>query len=192
MEWQIRFRVKAACKEVIRGAVDDLVKETRNRINQVIAESPVDIVALLQQETSRIFDSEGIPRWPNLTKQTVEKRLRGRSKKRVFLGKILQRTGGLKKATLGGFYIVRPTSGSTNSFVRFDYEAHPLFKTHHFGEHIVGRTRIKAETGYDWEPWIATIPSRPMLPIGREGQRVGRRIYNEIIIPRLNKPLEGR
>jgi len=186
--WQIRFRVKAAAKEVINDAVKDLVAETRDRINRVVMESPEDILAVLQAETSRIFDNEGIPAWTPLAKNTIKKRTRGRSKRLIRVGKILQRTGSLKRAVLGGFRVIRKPN-STNSFVTFSEDVHPHFATHHFGLKVKGYSKFK--DGHR-EPWVAMIPSRPMLPIGREGQRVGRRIYDEIIIPRLNQPPRGR
>ena len=182
--WQIRFRVKAAAKEVINDAVKDLVAETRDRINRVVMESPEDILAVLQAETSRIFDNEGIPAWTPLAKNTIKKRTRGRSKRLIRVGKILQRTGSLKRAVLGGFRVMRKPN-SSNSFVTFSDDVHPRFATHHFGLKVEGYSVLKDKSR---ESWVAMIPSRPMLPIGREGQRVGRRIYDEIIIPRLNQP----
>ena len=188
--WQIRFRVKAAAKEAINDAVKDLTAETRDRINRVVMESPEDILAVLQAETSRIFDNEGIPPWTRLAENTIKKRTRGRSKRLMRVGKILQRTGSLKRAVLGGFRVMRKPN-STNSFVTFSDDVHPRLATHHFGLKVKGYSVLKDGTHEPWDKPL-TIPSRPVLPIGREGQRVGRRIYDEIIIPRLNQPPRGR
>jgi len=175
-------------KAAITQVVEDAVKETRDRINRVVAEAPEDILAIVRAETAQIFDREGIPPWPRLTIPTIEKRLRGRSKRQVRVGKILHRTGVLRSSVIGGFYVERPAN-SVNVFIRFNPDAHRFFTTHHFGKHISGRTRNKDGT---YTPWQATIPSRPMLPLRREHQRVGRRIYNEVLIPRLNQPVRGR